>query len=614
MKFPAAALRNISEHYRTYISALILNAPLIWIIMLLNLRGVDFTGLTWIYASSVALGYYVFPLFLMASILHMILLPIRGVAQTLARILTVTIVFYLLLDSFVYNSVKIHIDFFWLEFALRDFAGFGLPMMTLFWSTVALLAIIGLQIGIARLLQRYRLAWRYVIVVWVLLLGSFGTSQIIHIFAYYNNDNRITSLTPHFPFYMPFTSHRNAAKYDDRNPLGSAEQDARSAGYEYSSMKYPLGEMRYATEAETPNVVILLLESWRFDAMNETVSPNIHALSRRSLNLRNHMSSGNQTTCGIFSLFYGLHPTYWPAVKANSTMLDNPVLMDRMQEMDYAFGIYANSKFERHKIKDTIFRGIPINEKFQGRKIYDNDTDMNNRAIEFIRQQVAEDRPYMTMIFYKGTHFAYEYPPDEEIFKPVKNIRMGFTSHDMDPSPFLNDYRNAIHFDDRLIGELLAELEALGQMDNTIILVTTDHGEQFNDNGANYWGHGSNFTRYQTQVPLVFYAPGRTGREVHELSSHVDVAPTLLQEFFGCTTDLDTFSNGRNLFGDLSEPRPLVIGSYVNHAFITGDNVFEIYPMYTKKYKLDDINLPSVPPSPDLLKTVIQEINRFYEH
>ena len=56
----------------------------------------------------------------------------------------------------------------------------------------------------------------------------------------------------------------------------------------------------------------------------------------------------------------------------------------------------------------------------------------------------------------------------------------------------------------------------------------------------------------------------------------------------------------------------MVVGGYVNHAFIIGDNVYEIYPLYTKKYKLSDINLKASDPTPGALKTIKEEVNRFY--
>ena len=92
------------------------------------------------------------------------------------------------------------------------------------------------------------------------------------------------------------------------------------------SFIYPHGALAFADSAAdaTPDVLVIMLESWRHDMMNADVSPNIHRLAQRSLVFDNHVSTGNQTTCGIFGFFYGLHATYWPAVKANSASVHNP--------------------------------------------------------------------------------------------------------------------------------------------------------------------------------------------------------------------------------------------------------------------------------------------------
>jgi hypothetical protein len=119
---------------------------------------------------------------------------------------------------------------------------------------------------------------------------------------------------------------------------------------------------------------------------------------------------------------------------------------------------------------------------------------------------------------------------------------------DTDPSYYFNDYVNSTHYVDRLVGEVLQEMEALGLMSNTVIIVTTDHGEEFNDNRAGYWGHVSNFTMFQTRVPLIVYGPGREAQRLACRTSHVDVIPTILREFFGCTNDPRDYSNGVNLY------------------------------------------------------------------
>jgi membrane-anchored protein YejM (alkaline phosphatase superfamily) len=191
-------------------------------------------------------------------------------------------------------------------------------------------------------------------------------------------------------------------------------------------------------------------------------------------------------------------------------------------------------------------------------------------------------------------------------------MNLVFTGDGTDPEYYLNDYRNSIHYVDALVGEIVQQLESLGALANTVIIVTTDHGEEFNDNKANYWGHGSNFTQYQTRVPLIIYLPDKEPQRITHATSHIDIAPTLLQDFFGCTSNIRDYSNGRNLFAKQTGLRPLVIGSYFNHALIIEDSVYEIYPLYTRKYKLNDITLKASRPRPDMLKMIMGDINRFY--
>ena len=162
------------------------------------------------------------------------------------------------------------------------------------------------------------------------------------------------------------------------------------------------------------------------------------------------------------------------------------------------------------------------------------------------------------------------------------------------------------------MGQIIRRLEAAGLLNETIVIVTSDHGEEFNDNRAGYWGHCGNFTEYQTRVPFMMYVPWEKPRQVTGRTAHIDVPATLVQGVFGCEADVRDYSNGRNLFGPLDEERPLVVGSYVNHAIIMGDDVYAVYPIYVQKYKVTDIKAGAAAPRVDLMKKALEEMHRFY--
>lgn len=606
----ARTLESFAERYRLLLTLLVLNTPVLAAVLARNLGGVDFDGLNLVYAACVILGYYGLALLVLTSLVHLLLWYASRVAVVVSTALITVFVFYLLVDTFVFDLVKFHVDMFWLDYILHDYAGLGLPDSTLATALVGLLAVTAVEIGLALAARRLRPRGRWLALLPVVLVAAFAVSQVMHIVAYQRNDGRITALTPHFPLYVPTTSHKNAVKYGDLLPIG---EDAAGAAADVT-LRYPRDEVDWTPPADRPpNLLFILLESWRWDAMDAELTPNIYAVAERSAVFTNHLSSGNQTTCGLFSLFYGLHPTYWPAVKANSTALDNPVLMDVLKDCGYTCAVFARSKFERHKIKDTIFRGVPLFEDFGGPTVQDHDVELTELVRSFVTETSDEGLPFMLFAFYKSSHFNYCYPPRYRIHRPARNMRLAFVDETTDPEPYLNDYRNAVHYCDALIGEVLATLEETGQADNTVIVVTTDHGEAFNDTRDNTWGHGSTYTQYQTRVPMILYLPGRPPEVVTRRTAHIDLVPTLMEEVFGCTSDPGVYSNGRNLFTPGTEVRPLVIGSYFNHAFVIGDDIYEIFPMFTRSYRLDDAGAEAPPPSPGLLRGVMAEMNRFQD-
>jgi len=515
--------------------------------------------------------------------------------------------FYLVVDSVVHRAYRFHIDAFWIRYVFQSFSGMGVQRSTIALGLAVLLALMAIEWAILSFVRRAR-APRLATLLMVLgIIACFAVSQVMHIIAYYRSDTAITSITPQLPFYAPIVSQNQAARYAGLIGTGGGGDPAPAA----SSLRYPLREVRPAPGRARPNIVLLVLESWRYDMMDSSVTPNVDALARRSSVFLRHLSSGNSTPSGIFGLFYGIHPTYWSAVKANSAAIDNPILIDVLREEGYGFGIFADSQFGRHKIKDTVFRGIPVHESFTGRFADARDDDMTNQLIAFMDAEHAAARPFFGFAFFKSTHYSYCYPPASARFQPTKELDIATAGNDTNTTPYLNDCRNSVFYTDSLMGRIIRHLEAAGLMDNTIIIVTSDHGEEFNDNHAGWWGHTGNFTRYQVQVPLVFYLPGRAPRRVTQTTAHVDVATTLLEEVFGCGPP-EGYSNGRNLFALPDTPRPFVVSGYVNHAFVMGDDVHTIYPMFIQSYTLGSIRGRAGSPDPGLARQLMEETHRFY--
>lgn len=593
--------------------ALYLCMPLLVLLFRPYLQGVNLTSLAGLYAGLTILGYYVLFLHILLIAVFLIFAAWPPAAQVATGSCLTLSLFWLVIDGVLYRAVRLHVDPLWLSLATTSSRGLGIsPWMLLLG--LAVLAVLGFLVRfLLRVAKRVPHRGLLVTGAAALCLMAFAVSQVIHILAYERNDVGITSITPRLPFYYPIHSHREATKHAGLL-LGIKETGTDPEAKAPSSLIYPLPAFSLADHqiARRPNILILLLESWRADSMNETVSPRIHRLAQRSSVFENHFSSGNSTTAGFFSIFYGIHPTYWTAVKANAAQIDNPVLIDMLETNGYTFGIFADSDFDRHKIKDTMFRRIDVHEEFDGSTPDAMDRDLNSRLLAFALDAHRAGRPFFGLAFYKSTHFNYHYPKDGARFAPAHKLNIINPGGKRDREAYFNDYRNAVYYDDQLIGDLLDGLETAGVQENTIVVITTDHGEEFDDNHAGYWGHVGNFTGYQIRVPLVIYVPWKEPRLVTEVTSHVDIPPTLMHEGLGCDVETQSYSNGYDLFGPLPSERPIIVSSYINYAVVTGEDVSVVYPMYVQRYKLWDVKARTAGPRPDLARRAVDEMGRFY--
>jgi arylsulfatase A-like enzyme len=89
-------------------------------------------------------------------------------------------------------------------------------------------------------------------------------------------------------------------------------------------------------------------------------------------------------------------------------------------------------------------------------------------------------------------------------------------------------YMGEISYTDYHINMLRETLIQLGLEQNTLIVITADHGESFAEN--DFWGHGGSVNDPSIRIPLIFNQPGRlpSGIELQGLCESIDVMPTIL--------------------------------------------------------------------------------------
>jgi uncharacterized protein len=333
-------------------------------------------------------------------------------------------------------------------------------------------------------------------------------------------------------------------------------------------LSYPLRPMECRPTGASLNVIFIVVDSWRFDEMNERVTPHVAAFARTALRFGEHLSGGNATRIGLFSLFYSIPGTYWHQMLNERR---GPVIIDELLHLGYDVQVFRSAPLYSPEFDRTIFANVPAPRlTSEGDTPSARDADLTADFLRFLQAR-RETEPFFALLFYDAPH-SFDVPQDyPEVFSPaVGQMNYLELRGDVDKTPFLNRYRNSLHYVDGLIGQVLESLRERSLLERSVVVITGDHGQEFNDTGRNYWGHGSNFTRYQTGVPLMVYAPTLSPGVVRHRTSHFDVAPTLMRDVLGCKGPIDSFSVGRSLF-EAGGRDPLVLSEYTDFAIVRPD-------------------------------------------
>lgn len=378
------------------------------------------------------------------------------------------------------------------------------------------------------------------------------------------------------------------------------------------SLHYPLTALHFKPPKQPLNLLIIGIDTWRFDMFGADVMPNVNRFSSKTWQFMNHWSGGNSTQAGVFSLFYGIPGTYW------SSMLNKqqgPVLIKTLLERGYQTGVYASAELTLPALNRTVFADIPnLAVTTNGATPYIQDQVITQKFFQFLAQAQKNKQPFFSFLFYNGAHAYCRDGNPIHTFSPEVAVCKHFElTSASDPLPYLNRYKNALRFVDQQIGMVLTKLETEGLLKNTVVILTGDHGQEFNDNHSGYWEHAGNYTRYQVQTPLFVYWPHQKPAKFTHWTSHFDISATLMNRLLGCTNSPADFCTGHSLFDRKNPPHYLVISSYIDFGIVEPEQITTIYA--TGNYAIHNQYYSLMPAAKLHFKTLQQaltDIRRFY--
>lgn len=521
----------------------------------------------------------------------------------------------LVIDTFVFSQYRFHINEVVLKLVLSgdvvDFSASSLFFSLLFFLLIILFEyklcfFIENRKKIEKVKNKYK-------PLTMLFVFSFFVSNFIHVWAAANAYQPVMMVKNYLPLFQPATANGFMQKHGWIDEKALAKQ--RSLSLKISSdLAYPVDKLAFSTVDKPVNIMFLVIDSWRFDTFNAENTPNLWNAAQEGLVFNNHMSTGNSTRTGIFGLFYGIPGTYWQSVLSNQR---SPVFLDRLQNLGYDIGVFASASLMDPEFNRTVFSQVgDLRLRSHGNSPSERDASLTKDWLEWYKNRDTS-KPAFSFLFYDAPH-GYDFPDDyTKQYQPMLNSVNYLTFHnDMDPLPFLNRYKTSVKYVDDLAKTVLDELKKSGDAANTLLVITGDHGQEFNDNKLNYWGHNSNFTSAQVKVPFAIIGPGlnaKTPNIDNYLSSHVDVVPTIMQNYLGIKSPLVHYTTGINLLDEHEKERDwLIASSYAAYAMITRDSILEVGASGQYQY-LDSSNRAKKDEEPNFshLKTILEELSRF---
>ena len=331
-----------------------------------------------------------------------------------------------------------------------------------------------------------------------------------------------------------------------------------------------------------PNIIVLAADSFRHDRLGTSgyfrhVTPNIDKLCSDGVVLDNARTSFPRTFPAIISLLTGQLPVTHGVrhMFPDKYLRDHTAysMVETLRKNGYATAVvsdFAGDVFSRmrigfEKIRAPYFNFITLIDQRclemhfllmpyvtnpLGRKIFPELKEFANNGdpfmladetIDTLSELTRKDK-FFCFVFFSNIHFPYAapYPYYREYTDPSYDGRFKYhkppaiysdekiTQKDIEQINAL--YDGSVQAFDCAVGRVLDYLRKRGCLDNTIVIISADHGENLYDNDW-YIGHGEHLRGNNVlNVPLVIRFPGgKFAGKIDCLTREIDVSPTLLE-------------------------------------------------------------------------------------
>lgn len=321
---------------------------------------------------------------------------------------------------------------------------------------------------------------------------------------------------------------------------------------------------------EHPNVLLISIDTLRSDHLGcygyeRATAPSIDRLAQEGVLFENHISSSSWTLPAHASMFTGLSDSVHGCLDAQGTALA-PAFTTLAEYfgrggydtagffagpyLDPAFGLGQGfDLYQNCTSYQELTRNVPREDWAVGKDVMQaSHKDITNERVYGAvrswfdgRRQTRARAPFFAFVHMWDVHFDFTPPaPYDTMFDPdyegditgenfFFDPRIDASLPERDKEHLLALYDGEIRWTDTFVGRLLADLEEAGLSDDTVVVVTSDHGTEFFEHGAK--AHRTTLFDELIHIPLVIRFPKAlpAGRRVSAQTRMIDLVPTLLE-------------------------------------------------------------------------------------
>lgn len=295
------------------------------------------------------------------------------------------------------------------------------------------------------------------------------------------------------------------------------------------------------------NVILILMDTNRadnfeaFNPGNQVKTPSFDKFAANGLVFQNAYNQENWTKPSVATTLSGTYPDTHQTKKDSSALpAEVELISERLKGEGFATaGFVANGyvseKFGFEKGWDTFKNYIRLSKPSQAEKVYGDslawlkENKDKNKYFLYI-QTIDPHVPYR----HKGEATAQYYEGNYsgalgQSISAEKQIAAGKKAPSANDLKWLKAmyYGETTHHDTEM-GKFLDELETMGVLDDTLVIITNDHGEELGDHQK--FGHGHSLYEELLRAPMVFHFPALIRPSVlsNEVAENVDISPTIV--------------------------------------------------------------------------------------